>query len=194
MSLTFTLSLQLAKYRMGFFSSLGYSVAIFGLVLIASVAAAAFKNITIAVPDGTSNHGDPNLLCTPSGLIDIITFYAGNYLAHAATVISLPGESTFSIVKVSLSALLFPTSGMLRGLSAVGSFATFAPTDLKKAARSGALCMVIRNENWKPHVGDVVSDAILASPLAQIPGKSNTDRNGTLGHLCPHCIPFAYSV
>jgi hypothetical protein len=168
---------------MGFLSSTEYSVAIFGLILVASVAAAALKNITIAVPDGSSNHGDPNLLCTPSGWTDIVTFFAGNYLAHAATVISLPGESTISTVKVGLSALLFPTSGMLRGMSAVGSFATLAKTDLKKAARSGALCMVVRNDKWKPHVGDVVSDAILASPSAKTLGKSTKDRNGTLGHL-----------
>ena len=174
--------MQLARLRMGLLSSLGYSVAISDLILVAAVTAAALKNITITVPEGSSNHGDSSLLCTPAGWIDIITFYAGNYLAHAATVISLPGESTISTVKVGLSALLFPTSGMLRGISAVGSFATLAKTDLKKAARSGALCMVVRNDKWKPHVGDVVSDAILASPSAETPAKSTTDTNGTLGH------------
>jgi hypothetical protein len=93
---------------MGFLPSLGYSVAIFGLVLVASVGVAAIKNITITVPDGSSNHGDPNLLFTPSSWTDIITFYVGNYAAHAATVISLPGESTISTIRVGLSALLFP--------------------------------------------------------------------------------------
>lgn len=97
---------------MGFLPSLDYSVAILGLLLVASVAAAALQDITIVVPEGSSNHGDPNLLCTPSAWTDIITFYVGNYLAHAATVISLPGEPTFSTVKVALSALLFPTSGL----------------------------------------------------------------------------------
>lgn len=172
---------------MGFLPSLGYSVAIFGLVLVASVGVAAIKNITITVPDGSSNHGDPNLLCTPSSWTDIITFYVGNYAAHAATVISLPGESTISTTRVGLSALLFPTSGLMRGFLTIATFATFAKTDLQKAARSRALCMVIRSQDWKPRVGDVVSDAILASPLIKPLGKNTTDRNGNLGYFW---LPF----
>lgn len=165
---------------MGFLTSPRYSIAIFCLVLVlvASVAGAALKNITIVVPDGSSDHGDPNLLCTPSSWTDVLTFYLGNYVAHAATVISLPGESTISTIKVSLSALLFPTSGLLRGMLAISTFAMFAKTDLQKAARSRALCMVIRSQSWKPHAGDIASDAILASPTIKPPGEQATGGNG----------------
>lgn len=177
---------------MSFFASPGYSVALLCLVLITSVAAAVLKNITIVVPDGSSDHGDPNLLCTPSNWTDVIIFYLGNYIAHAATVISLPGESTISTVKVGLSALLFPTSGLIRGMSAISTFATLAKTDLQKAARSRALCMVVRSLDWKPHAGDIASDAIITSPTIKPPGENATDRNGTSSHFCYRYIPFTY--
>jgi hypothetical protein len=86
------------------------------LLLIAGlVASSPLKNITLAVPDGTSTHGEPNLLCTPTQWTDIIFFFLGNYVAHAATAITLPGERWQVAVATAAGALFFPTSGVFRG-------------------------------------------------------------------------------
>jgi hypothetical protein len=131
------------------------------IIYCSSASVAASQNITITVPDGTSNHGDPNLLCTPTSWTDVLVFFLGNYIAHAGTVIVLPGESTVSLTFAVIFALLFPTSGILRGISAIHSFAKFAKTDLQMAARAQALCMVARKEDWTPKAGDSISGAII---------------------------------
>ncbi|PMD51483.1 uncharacterized protein K444DRAFT_620586 [Hyaloscypha bicolor E] len=111
-------------------------------------------NVTISVPAGTSDHGDPNLLCTPTKWFDIFTFYLANYFAHAATVKALPGESTTDLAFAVFLAIAFPFSGIARGLQAIARHASFSwgqksvCGDLQTAARAGALCIVVRNEYW----------------------------------------------
>jgi hypothetical protein len=81
-------------------------------------ASSPIKNITLTVPDGTSTHGKPNLLCTPTRWTDIVIFFLGNYVAHhahAATAISLPGEKWDMKALTAMGPLLFPTSGIFRG-------------------------------------------------------------------------------
>jgi len=142
-------------------------------VFVSSIAAAVLKNITITVPDGTSNHGDPNLICKPTTWTDIIVFFLGNYLAHAATIKSLPGEYAGSFSFAVVVALLFPPTGMARGLSAIFSFSKLSKTDLQSAARAGALCMVVRTSDWKPQPGDVVADVafVLRNPTLEQPSE-----------------------
>ena len=127
------------------------------------VRAATLKNITVSVPEGTSNHGDPRLLCTPTRWTDVIVFFLGNYVAHAGTVIVLPGEGIKSAAIIAAVSLLFPIAGVQRGIKAIESWANFAMTDLEIAARAGALCMVVRKEypNWIPQKDDAMSNAIL---------------------------------
>lgn len=76
-------------------------------------------NLTITVPDGSSNHGNPNLLCTPPSWFDYILFYFSNYFAHAATVISTPGQGSEETFLAILAALLFPASGLTCALEAI---------------------------------------------------------------------------
>src|SRR2546429_9111725 len=86
---------------------LGFSLVLSSI--LPSHAHPTLKNITITAPDGTSNHGDPRLLCTPTRWSDIMIFFLGNYVAHAATVKPLPGEPTLHLLFNQLFALLFPT-------------------------------------------------------------------------------------
>ncbi|KAK6339985.1 hypothetical protein TWF730_001762 [Orbilia blumenaviensis] len=58
----------------------------------------------------------------------------------------MPGQSTFNSILIILFSLLFPSSGILRGIHAIRSRAIFADTELQTAARSGALCMVIEDQ------------------------------------------------
>jgi hypothetical protein len=114
------------------------------------------ENITITVPNGTTDHGDPHLLCIPAQWSDIALFFFGNYFAHAATVKLLPGEPTIPGLMAMAFALIYPSSGVVRGLNAIFQSAIFCKSPLKTASRAGALCMVVRGPDWKPRNGDVV--------------------------------------
>lgn len=100
----------------------------------------------IQIP-GFTHHGDCNLICKPTEWKDIILFFLGNYGAHAATVIGKPGQSTLSWALSILLAICFPGAGVLTGVQAISSRACFAPTELTKAARAGALCMIFRADD-----------------------------------------------
>lgn len=147
------------------------------------VAGAALKNITITVPDGTTGHGDPDLLCRPANWKDVIVFYLGNYVAHAATVITVPGELTESVIVTILFAILFPTSGVMRGARAIASFARSATNDLQKAACAGALCMVVRTEHWRPLKDDKVPQAVLR--VGKVDGQADRGNFSSFhNHAC----------
>lgn len=125
--------------------------------LIYSICASAYpdsklRNITIAVPEGSTNHGNKKILCTPADWKDIVIFFLVNFVAHALTVVVLPGEGPVSHLTNALTSLLFPAFGAYRGLRAIfvgyetikkkfGDQASEEEQDLRKARRAGALCM-----------------------------------------------------
>ncbi len=101
-------------------------------------------DFTVTVPEGTTNHGNPHLICTPPQLCDYVLFYFANYFAHAATIISYPGQSRNQTVVAVVLALLLPTSGVARAIGAIrGHVGTIRGDELKRAHSAGALCMVV---------------------------------------------------
>ncbi|KAF2244841.1 hypothetical protein BU26DRAFT_434182, partial [Trematosphaeria pertusa] len=127
--------------------------------LVCAAAAFPLHNITLPLPLGTTNHGTPGLLCTPTKWTDIALFYLFNYVAHAATVLTRPGERSDDFFASVVGSLLCPTLGLYRGIEAILCGAVFArKDDLRKAARSGALCMVVRGRDWRPLDGDEASN------------------------------------
>ena len=120
--------------------------------------ALSLENVTISAPDGTSNQGNPQLLCTPSSWTDVAAFIFANFVAHAATVKSSPGEPTLSTILSVLTALSFPTSGVLKGLISIHQRAILCKTSLQTAVKAQALCMVVRSNSWKPCTGDQISN------------------------------------
>ena len=123
------------------------------------------KNLTITVPNGTRlQGGDRQILCTPSTWRDVATFLLANYIAHAVTIKSLPGESILSVLRNIFLSLLFPISGVARGVRAIYQRAILAKTPLEAAAKAGALCMVVRTSEWKPEHGDVVTICDIQEP------------------------------
>ena len=116
------------------------------------------QNFTLQVPDGTTNHGDPRLLCTRSKWSDVATFFLANFVAHAATVKSDPGQPMLGWILSMLLALIFPTAGVFRGLDAIRRSAIIGGSPLQKARKAGALCEVVRVQGWEPRSGpgDVV--------------------------------------
>ena len=85
----------------------------------------------------------------------------GNYLAHVATVQTYPGESIRSTLKALGFCLLFPASGISRGLTAITRCAIRQKTPLQTAARAGALCMVVRSKDWLPATGNSRIDGLI---------------------------------
>ena len=124
------------------------------------------ENITITVPKGSRLQGSNlQVLCTPSKWTDVAKFLLANYVVHAATVKSVPGESFISVLKSIICSLLFPVSGVERGVNAIYQRAILAKTPLEAAARAGALCMVVRSPEWRPARDDVVRILDVRGPL-----------------------------
>jgi hypothetical protein len=124
---------------------LNSSIFCFALLFAYASAAPASQtqNSTVVLPAGTSNHGDSKLICVPAKWSDIITFYLGNYIAHALTLISTPGASPIETLVAIFSALLLPGSGIFRALKAISVRSRFAKDELRAAARAGALCTLV---------------------------------------------------
>ena len=123
------------------------------------------EDITITVSKGTRLQGhDPQILCTPSKWTDVAVFLLANYVAHAVTLKSLPGESNLSALRNVVCSLLFPISGVRRGVTVIYQRAILAKTPLEAAAKVGALCMVTRTREWKPEHGDIVRISGIEEP------------------------------
>lgn len=101
------------------------------------------------LPPGLSNHGNPDLICRQTRWSDYLVFFLGNYVAHAATLVSRPGDSMFAGILNIIMALLFPVTGVRRGFGALSTFAVRpGSSDLRQAARAGALCQVVLNREY----------------------------------------------
>lgn len=103
-----------------------------------------------------ANSGDPKVHCEPTNWYDICLFIFTNYILHALSVRSLPGENSYSSFVIKIACLLIPSTGLRRGLCLITRANAAADNDLQAAARARALCMVIRKSDWRPCVGDVV--------------------------------------
>jgi hypothetical protein len=130
-----------------------------------------------AIISGTIYHGD-GLLCTTTKWYNVVVFFLGNYLAHAATVKSYPGERTWSLVIATLGALLIPTTGLIRGINSIARNAKFKrkcfwraiwrDVDYQTAAAAGAFCMVVRKKSWKPYPGDKLLNVMLRDEVEEL--------------------------
>ncbi|KAL9070783.1 MAG: hypothetical protein Q9157_005696 [Trypethelium eluteriae] len=124
--------------------------------------------ISIQVPNGTTQHDNEHILCLPitksywPSVAGIIVFFATNYLAHAATVKSSPGDDVLVQACNAILALCFPMSGLLRALNAIIRFPVIAKNEVDKACRAGALCMVVRAPHWRPKLGQVLQLGVVS--------------------------------
>jgi hypothetical protein len=109
-------------------------------------------NFTVSVPSGSTNHGNPQLLCTPPQWYDFVIFYFTNYFAPAATVINSPGQSWVDTLQTVVVALFLPFAGVSRALGTIMNHAVSFRDPIQRAARAEALCMVattIKNSKYK---------------------------------------------
>jgi hypothetical protein len=128
-------------------------------------------NLTIQVPPGATQHNNPHTLCIRGppwkDVLSVITFFATNYIAHAATVKSTPGEGAVVTVCNIFLALCFPMFGLLRALNAIARGARFGGSELKNACRAGALCMVVRSPDWRPDPGQQLEATIIEDEVSE---------------------------
>jgi hypothetical protein len=124
-------------------------------------------NMTIQVPNSTTQHGNAHILCFPitkdywPSVAAITLFFATNYLAHAATVKSSPGDNSLVQACNAILALFFPMSGLLRALNAIIRSPKSARNEVDKACRAGALCMVVRAPHWRPKPGQELDVSVV---------------------------------
>ncbi|KAK4115455.1 hypothetical protein N656DRAFT_695023, partial [Canariomyces notabilis] len=137
-------------------------------------------NFTLTVPEGTTNHGNSKLLCTPAQWYDFVIFFFGNYFAHAATVVPVPGQGFESTAISIFLALTLPGSAIVRAVTAiVRHAATERRNPLRRAARAGALCIVL--PAWKKPSADEIPPVVTPrdlptqSPAQVAPSESNGD-------------------
>jgi hypothetical protein len=124
------------------------------------VLSAPMRNITIAVPDQTIYSTNLDVLCLPAAWSDILAFFSANYLAHAATVRDGPGTPSLRSVMTAIICLFFPAWGLSRAIIHTLTFSILAGDNLTTAARAGALCMVVRLQEWRPAAEESLENAI----------------------------------
>lgn len=140
-------------------------------------------NLTIQAPLSTTQHNNSHTICVrgppwKDGL-NVVTFFATNYVAHAATAKSSPGEGTMTTAAMTLLALCFPMFGFLRALNAIVRRARFGSSELENACRAGALCMVVRGPDWRPEPGTGL-DAVLVEYTLRDQELNNNPENGNV--------------
>ncbi|KAK5652336.1 hypothetical protein OQA88_10528 [Cercophora sp. LCS_1] len=107
-------------------------------------------NFNITVPEGTTNHGNPQLLCTPARWYDFIVFFLTNYIAHAATVVPIPGQDIEASIFHIVLALCLPASAVVRSVGIIARRAATEKDPLRRARRAGALCIVLKKPSSGP--------------------------------------------
>jgi hypothetical protein len=124
------------------------------------------ENFTVPVPNGTTNHGNPNLICTPVSWSDLFIFFGTNYFAHAFTVKQLPGEELGQYIFAVLAAVFYPYCGLPRGIeSFIRRAIFFRSSELQTACRAGALCLVVRSKSWTPVQGQKPIQGVHVHPI-----------------------------
>lgn len=90
-------------------------------------------------------------VCRPVHGVDIVKFLFFNYVLHAVTVLSSPGDGLVLSIINKIVGLCMPLFGTVRAITAIHRFARGQNTPLELALRARALCMI------KTAVGELLS-------------------------------------
>ena len=151
-------------------------IALTGLIL--------FLDSTLAVPSPSNNTLTNQLpgsqvVCSNANWYDIIWFYFANYVLHALSVRSLPGEDLLTSIAFKFACLIVPYTGLRRGLCLIARAANLTRNDLQSAARANALCMVIRTKDWRPVEGDEIDGCSIEKIDPAVPETSSSNEQTT---------------
>ena len=90
----------------------------------------------------------PEVTCTPADFKSVLLFFFANYAAHAATVPSVPGCSTISLLWI-IGSIFYPFSGLIKSITAFLYYWT-TKDQIGKAISQGAVMVAARSEDWVP--------------------------------------------
>lgn len=110
------------------------------------------------------------LVCWSADGTDFLKFLIFNYLLHAITILSSPGDGILLGVVNKLIGLSMPLCGVGRAITIIYRFAHSGKTPLDTALRAGALCMVARG----------VSDPLNRNPHPELANGMLLDGPGNL--------------
>jgi len=96
------------------------------------------------------------IVCTSAGWDDIVVFLMTNYLAHAATCVQFPEETTREINRRRFDALLAPYIGLMYALRKIQWCLILETDPMRRACHAEALCQIVRTKNWKPVNGSSI--------------------------------------
>ena len=113
-------------------------------------------------------------MCTSAGWDDILVFLMVNYLAHAATSVKFPEETSWEVNKRRADALLAPYIGLMYALRKIQWCLVLETDPMRRACRAEALCQIVRTEEWRPIDGLTIDVPYLESKL-KLP-HSHSDR------------------
>src|SRR5271155_2488007 len=117
----------------------------FSLMLFIAFLIPAVRAIPVSLPPGT-------VVCSSASWQDMITFFLVNYITHAVTVRIPPGTTKTESAIIMATSLLLPFRGTAQARDHIQRGKWPSSTDLQKAARAGALCVVARSaeKHWCP--------------------------------------------
>ena len=110
---------------------------------------------------------------------------------------SYPGEPWFDMLLCIVAAIVFPTFGVIRAFNFIVRYPVLSTgNNLKVAARSGALCMLIRSPNWEPRPGDNIRNALIndSGNESSLGSHDATSRSDSSTNIPPTYVPtYSYS-
>jgi hypothetical protein len=108
----------------------------------------ASTNSTVNLPPGTTDHGQAGLICVPASWLDIVLFFLTNYVAHAATIVTYPGQPMLETTVRIIIAIFIPIASMQRTVPLIINHASTILRDpLRRAVNSGAMITVVKLED-----------------------------------------------
>jgi hypothetical protein len=114
-------------------------------------------------------YSDTQVACDSANIRSVLLFFLANYAAHAATVPSVPGCSTISVVWI-ISSFFYPFFGLIRSIILLYRY-TFAKDQIGKAISQNAVMVAARSGDWVPRFTH--NELIYVGLLQEFP--ENTD-------------------
>ena len=107
-----------------------------------------FLLASFALPLHSNDDSVAQVTCTPADFKSVLLFFFANYAVHAATVPSVAGCFTISLLWI-IGSLFYPFSGLIRSITLLFYY-TITKDQIGKAISQGAVMVAARSTDWVP--------------------------------------------
>ncbi|KDQ51989.1 hypothetical protein JAAARDRAFT_492802 [Jaapia argillacea MUCL 33604] len=121
-----------------------------------------------------------SIVCNRTTWHDIVIFFVANYIAHAATVPSVPGAKWYDSAFWTTVSLFLPLAGLGKSAGLVGRHFLAGKSDLEKASAREALLVVVRSRDWQPGGDPAEVYVKLSNHFSELDEKSTTLPSATI--------------